>query len=136
MIAQTIILPRNRDNATRAVNFIQALPLDKPFRIEVSDYKPRRSDEQNRFLWLTYGKILETGGEDMAGWTKDDLHEFFLISHFGSEVRELFGRKRHVPLRRSSKLNKMEFVDFVSFIQRFMAERGVYLPDPNEEIAA
>ena len=48
----------------------------------------------------------------MGGWTKDDLHEFFLIDHFGENLK-LFGKKRLKPMRRSSRLNKMEFADFV-----------------------
>lgn len=130
-----IILPRNRENAGKAARFIEALPLDRAWAVEVKEHKPRRSDEQNRYLWSIYQHILKVGGEDMGGWTKEDLHDFFLITHFGSEIKELFGRKRHVPLRRSSKLNKQEFTDFIETIFRFMAERGVYIPSSDEFLA-
>ena len=37
------------------------------------------------------------------------------------------------PIRRSSKLSpNSKFVDFTQFIQRKMAEHGIYVPDPNE----
>jgi len=63
----------------------------------------------------------------MRGWTRDDLHEFFLIDHFGYEVHELFGKKRLKPMRRSSRLNKQEFTDFIAHIQQFMVRtRRVY----------
>jgi hypothetical protein len=101
------------------------------WRVTVEPVVRRRSLSQNAYLWAMYGLILDLGGETMGGWTKDDLHEFFLITHFGHEVRELFGKKRLVPLRRSSKLTTVEFRDFVDAIQRFMAERGVFVPDPD-----
>jgi hypothetical protein len=33
------------------------------------------------------------------------------------------------PIRRSSRLNKMEFADYVNFIQRKAADMGIYIPD-------
>lgn len=131
---QTIILRRDKPaDREKAARFLAKLPPDKPWRLEVSEYKPRRSNEQNRFLWATYQRIIDAGGEDLRGWTKDDLHEFFLQNHFGHEIVEIFGHKRLRALRRSSTLSRMDFVDFVASIQQFMAERGVYLPDPNED---
>lgn len=85
---------------------------------------------EQRYLALPQA---EWDGEAMRGWTAADLHEFFLIDHFGSEVHELFGKKRLKPLRRSSRLSKMEFADYIDHIQRFMAERGVFIPDPDPE---
>jgi hypothetical protein len=94
--------------------------------------KSRRTSSQNATLWMIYQQIIETGGEDMQGFTKDDLHEFFLIDHFGGEAHELFGRKRLKPHRRSSRLTKGEFADFLDHIVRFMAERGVVLAMPGD----
>lgn len=94
--------------------------------------KSRRTNSQNATLWMVYEQILQRGGEAMRGFTKDELHEFFLIDFFGSETKELFGRKRLKPLRRSSRLTKTEFGDFLDHIVRFMAERGVVLSLPGE----
>ena len=134
---QTIILRRDKPaDREKAARFLAKLPPDKPWRLEVSEYKPRRSDAQNRFLWSTYQRIIDMGGEDMRGWTKDDLHEFFLQHTYGTEIIDGLNGMEHIkPMRRSSRLSKVEFVDFVATIQRFMAERGVYLPDPDEEVS-
>jgi hypothetical protein len=129
---QTIILPKGRANRERAATVIQSLPMERAWSLTIAEYRLQRSQSQNAFLWATYQRIIELGGEDMAGWTKDDLHEFFLQNHFGHEEVTIFGLKRLRALRRSSKLSKIEFMDFVASIQRFMAERGVYLEDPNE----
>lgn len=94
--------------------------------------KSRRTSDQNRLLWSLYEDILRLGGETLGGWSKEDLHEYFLIQHFGAETREAFGMKRLKPLRRSSRLTKTEFSDFVDFIVRRMAEHGIVLELPGE----
>ena len=123
-----------RDRAIeRIATFLARLSSDRAWSVTVEEKKPKRSYAQNRLLWSLYAQILERGGEDMRGWTRDDLHQFFLIHHFGSDIKDLFGRKRHVPLRRSSELNKQEFADFIEAIVRFMAEQGVALDLPDDQ---
>ena len=137
-IQQHFLLPKllHREGAIdRVLNVLMTLPMDKAWRVEVKEAKSTRSEKQNNTLWWIYQTILEMGGEPMGGWTKDDLHEFFLCSHFGTEVHEVFGKKRQVPRRRSSKLGKLEFAQYVDFIYRFMAEQGVVLPDPDPDYA-
>lgn len=97
--------------------------------------KSRRTNDQNALLWSLYEDILKLGGEALGGFTKDDLHEFFLIDYFGSETKELFGRKKLKPLKRSSRLTKMEFSDLVEHVVRFAAERGIVLTLPGEQAA-
>jgi hypothetical protein len=97
--------------------------------------KSRRTNDQNALLWSLYEDILRLGGESLRGFTKDELHEFFLIDYFGSETKELFGRKKLKPLRRSSRLTKQEFGDYVEHIVRFAAERGIVLQLPGEQAA-
>lgn len=137
---QKLIMPKEpaeqrRLRAERIATVLAGLSTEKAWSVEIKPHKPTRSGEQNRYLWSIYGFILDAGGEDLGGWTKDDLHEFFLMEHFGHEVKRIFGRKRLVPLRRSSKLNKQEFTDFIETIARFMAERGVYVPTPQDDEA-
>lgn len=126
---RALTLPAGRKDASLAVAFLTTLPMDRAWRVEVKETKGTRSALQNAYLWgVVYPEILK----HLPGWDADDLHEYFLGEHFGWEVLEAFGRKRMRPIRRSSKLNKMEFADYVNFIQRRAAELGVYIPDPNE----
>lgn len=129
-----VVLPANPPEMSvkRLQAFVGALSKEKAWSIEVNEYKPKRSQEQNALLWALYTDIIRLGGEAMQGYTKEDLHEFFLGSHFGFEVKDVFGRKRQVPKNRSSRLNKQEFSDFVESIVRFMAEQGVYLELPGD----
>lgn len=136
MVKQHAILPKllSRDGAIQRIAAILAsLPMDKAWRVEWCEHKPRRSEQQNRYLWgIVYAEILK----HLPGWDAEDVHEYFLGEHFGWETLEGFGRKRLRPIRRSSRLNKQEFTDYVDFIQRKCAGMGIYIPDADMEHAA
>lgn len=97
--------------------------------------KSRRTNEQNALLWALYGDALEQAGEALGGWTKDDIHEFMLGEWSGWERCVAFGRTRLKPKRRSSRLTKTEFSDFVEFVVRKFAEHGIVLELPGDVIA-
>lgn len=117
----------------RVAKLFARLPMDKAYRIEVSQHRPRRSNSQNAYLWgAVYPHILKAGAEHLGGWEAEDLHEYLLGEHFGWERVEAFNRVRMRPIRRSSKLNKQEFSDFVEFIKRRMAGFSIVIPDAGE----
>lgn len=130
---QELYIPATGDRMTaieRLGKVLLNLPMAR-YRVAIEEAKPKRSDPQNRYLWgVVYPAILGAGRLD--GWSANDLHEYLLGEHFGWELVEGFGRKRQRPVRRSSKLNKQEFSDYVAFIQQRMSEHGIYVPDPNE----
>jgi len=122
--------------ANAAIRMVQGLSPDKTWAIEVTEWKKPRTNQQNAFLWgVAYPAILEGGGEALAGWTRDDLHEYFLGECFGWETLEGFGRKRMRPLKRSSALTKQEFSDYLLFIETRCADMGIVIPEPVYESA-
>jgi hypothetical protein len=126
-------LPRGRRDSRRIMLVLDALPPEKDYELTLCEKKRTRSLSQNKLLWALYGQILALGGEAMGGWTKDDLHEFFLGLFHGFEKVKLFEQTRLRPMGRSSNLSKQEFSDFVDSIVRFMAERGVVLDLPDAQ---
>ena len=129
------VFPRGTqpDQIAQAVSvLVRGLDSSISWQVTIEAFKPKRSDQQNAFLWgVVYPSILEGGGETLRGWTTNDLHEYFLIEAFGSEVIEGFGRKRHKPIRRSSKLTKQEFSDYLALIEAKCAELGIHIPEPH-----
>jgi len=110
---------------------VRWLDQTKSWKVTLEEFRPRRSDAQNAFLWgVVYPSILEGGGEALAGWQKDDLHEFMLGEHFGWETLTLGGKTVHKPVRRSSRLNKQDFSDYLEFLSRRAAELGIVIPEP------
>jgi hypothetical protein len=127
----TEILINNTSDRVKLLHTLNATEV--PYRVKISKGR-RRSLQQNAYLWgVCYATILEQAGEALAGWKANDLHEYFLGEHFGWETLEGMGRKRVKPLRRSSVLNKMEFVDFVASIQQRAAEMGIVISDPETD---
>jgi hypothetical protein len=125
-----ITIPKSEQGRAGAVDrlakTLNALDAAKAWEVTVKEKKRTRSEQQNRYLW---GVVYATICEHLPGWDAEDVHDYFLGEHFGWEVLEGFGKKRIKPIRRSARLNKMEFADYIAFIQRKMAERGVYIPD-------
>lgn len=120
-------LIRTEKERANWLTFFNAQPL--PLEVEAKPYKPRRNDQQNRYLWgVVYAAFLQK----LEGWDAEDVHEYLLGEHFGWETIEGMGRKRMKPLRRSSKLNKQDFAAYVDFCIRKGAEYGVYVPSPEE----
>jgi hypothetical protein len=122
--------------ANAAIRMVQGLSPDKTWAIEVTEWKKPRTNQQNAFLWgVAYPAILEGGGEALAGWTRDDLHEYFLGECFGWETLEGFGRKRMRPLKRSSALTKQEFSEYLNFLEGRCMDMGIVIPEPVYESA-
>jgi hypothetical protein len=92
----------------------------------------RRTNDQNALLWALYSDALKIGGEQLGGWTTDDLHEYALGSYFGWDRYDALGMKRVKPKKRSSRLTKQEFSDFVEAFVRQMAEHGIVLTLPED----
>ena len=126
-MSEVFTLQKGERSLTRLVAFLSALAKDKAWKVEVSEHRSRRTDEQNRYLW---GYVYKTICERLPGWDADDVHEYCLGEWSGWETLEGLGRKRMRPLRRSSRLTTTEFADYVSFIQRRMAEHGIFIDDP------
>lgn len=128
---QTFLLPEiDRERIAANMHaFVLSTTPGKKVRVTVEVARKSRSRDQNSALWGLAYKILH----DATGNDADDLHTFFLGEFFGWEVIDVMGQKRRVPLRRSSKLTKVEFAEFFAFIQQRSAETvGVYIPDPDK----
>ena len=122
--------------ANAAIRMVQGLSSDKTWAIEVTEWKKPRTNQQNAFLWgVCYPAILEGANGVLDGWTRDDLHEYFLGECFGWETLEGFGRKRLRPLKRSSALTKQEFSEYLMFLENRCMDMGISIPEPVYESA-
>lgn len=97
--------------------------------------KSRRSNDQNALLWVLYADALRAGGETLGGWTTEDIHTFMCGEYWGWERMEALGAVRQRPKRRSSRLTKAEFSDYLEFVVRRFAEHGIVLELPGEKAA-
>ena len=102
------------------------------WQVTVEPFKKPRTNQQNAYLWgVVYPTILEAGGEALRGWQADDLHEYFLGEIYGWETLEGMGRKRMKPLKRSSRMSRSDFMNFLEEISQRCANLGIVIPEPS-----
>jgi hypothetical protein len=97
--------------------------------------KSRRSNDQNALLWALYTDALNQGGETLGGWTSEEIHLYMCGEFHGWECYTAFGMTRQRPVRRSSRLTKSEFADFIAFVVQRFAEHNIVLSLPGDELA-
>lgn len=126
MKAFVLAATEREDAIARVADFLGACIPGKRVSVVVTEYRRKRSDEQNKYLWgVCYEILMQATGQEREDW-----HEYMLGEWGGWEKHELFGRKQLRPVRRSSKLTTTEFSDYWAFIQRRAAENGIIIPDP------
>lgn len=127
----TTIFVKTSEDKARLYSLLEN--TERPYKVTVKK-GGSRSLEQNAYLWgVVYATVLEEAGLRDQGWAPDDLHEYLLGECFGWQKLEGLTRPKMRPLQRSSSMTKMEFMDYIAFIQQWAAERGIYVPDPNEQ---
>ncbi len=118
-----------------AQRFLAALPASKSWRVEVAQYVKSRSSAQCRYLNGVAYKLIG----DALGFDRDDISEYLCGQYFGWRTKPLpGGRSEEVPIRttttdadgKRSVLSVKEFAEYVEFCQRFGAEHGIFVPDP------
>lgn len=134
-------LPKGIRNLSRIVAFLSALSPSKAWRIEISEERNTRSIQQCRYLNGVAYKLLS----DHTGYERDDISEFMCGTYWGwkqVKVPKKPGNPEGVedrPMRttttdesgKRSVLTTTEFKDYVAFVQRFAASKGVFIPDPD-----
>jgi hypothetical protein len=136
MIAVLPATDRESDISRLAAVLLAALP-GKRVKVEFKEFRKERSSPQCRFLNGVAYKLLS----DATGYERDDISEYLCIQFFGGKEKRVPGKRTvTVPLRttttdafgKRSVLTTQEFSDYVAFVQRFGAQHGVFIPDPNE----
>jgi len=113
---------------------VQGLDTTKAWSVEIQLWKPPRTNRQNAFLFgVVYPSLIEGANGLLAGWELQDIHEYFLGEWAGTETITGFGRERIRPLKRSSKLTRQEFSDYLEFISQRCADIGIVIPEPSYE---
>ena len=110
---------------------LDRLDLNQPWLVRVNPWVAPRSLEQNAFLHAVPLRIIC----DHTGHDIDEIKEYLLIEAFGSQEKEVLGRRIVRPIKRSSELTTQEFSWFLDWIEHWAIETvGLVIPRPNETI--
>jgi len=110
-----------------ACDFIFILRITREV-IEIKEYKPKRTNLQNRFYWAILNFIQHETGND-----KDTLHAFFKHQFLDKKRFQLFGIEFDSDVS-TTKLNKKEFTHYIEMIRIFAAqELELNIPDMSDK---
>lgn len=116
--------------------FLDRLPKDKDWRIEVDREVKRRTDKQRNSLFgVAYKTIMESVGL-RGSREKQELHTNLCGEYFGWRNDPFRGR---VPVRTTTtneqgerdEISVERALDMYAFIQQRMAEYGIDVPNPD-----
>jgi len=126
MTAKRFIL-RNADVVATALNFIRAINInpDELVEVVVKPYKRNRSLEQNDTYWM----ILTDIGNEL-GYTKNDMHEFFMREYLPPRSIEVNGKVMEAYSTRELKVGEMK--DYLDRIVQWAAEHGIQHRHPDD----
>lgn len=119
--------------------FLDRLPDTQSWCVEVKRHVRERTEPQLRYLNGVAYKILG----DHLGYERDEIAEEMNGEYFGWTERKMpSGRVKRVPLRTTTTnergerevLDAQQFANYVDFVQRFAAEQGCYIPDPEKQV--
>lgn len=115
--------------------FVDRLPANKSWRIEIKEARKERTNPQNAALFgVAYPKLTE-----VTGYTAEELHHEFCGRFFGWEVVDIFGAARRRPRRTTTTngqgerdvLSTRDFAAFYEMVQQIGAEAGIDVPSPD-----
>ena len=114
--------------------FLEAVKIPKS-GLEVRWGPPKRTNKQNAYLWGIVYKTLAEGLSELhkAHITPDQIHR--LCRQYFMPKEDIPGLNKTVDMSTTQLCrsgNEDSFQDYVLQIQQLAAERGIYIPDPNE----
>ncbi len=136
---------RRAIRAQKVATFLSGIDPARAWELIVRPAKRSRSSAQNAYERGVCCVLLAKA----VGYDPDDVHDLLCGQWWGwkqvkcprtpSNPRGV----KDVPIRTTTTnergerdvLNKQDYWDFVDFIQRFGAQHGVYIPDPDPDYA-
>jgi hypothetical protein len=136
---------RRSVRAQKLATFLSGLDPSRAWELIVRPFKSARSNKQNRYERGVACVLLSKA----VGYEPDEIHDYLCGTYWGWKQEACPKTPtnprgiKDVPIRTTTVnangerevLNKQDFADFVAFIQRFGAQHGVYIPDPDPDYA-
>ena len=119
-------LVKNSDILAKAMVFLGAINLDKPWSVEIKPYVKNRSNEQNRLMW-SWHVIMA----DHFALTKNKTHHVIMEELLAPINWEYNGKTYEVY---STKvMNVKQMTDFLNMYHAWaQTDHGVNLPKPED----
>lgn len=132
---------RTESDRNRLLGFITGLDLSKPRKVAISEVRSKRSDAQNRLLWLWNGEIQKHLRESFGQLaSSEEWHEILVAKLWPAEVRPVElpdGTKYRVGRAKTRTFNIQQMTTYLELLDAYCAEHlGLLLPHPDELMMA
>lgn len=132
---------RTESDRRRLLGFISGLDLSKPRKVAISEVRSKRSDAQNRLLWMWNGEIqkhLRDSFGQIA--SSEEWHEILVAKLWPSQVHPVElpdGTKYRVGRAKTRSFNIQQMTTYLELLDAYCAEHlGLLLPHPDELMMA
>lgn len=128
---------RTEKDRTRLIGFISGLDISKPRKIAITEVRSKRSDAQNRLLWLWNGEIQKHLRESFGQVASaEDWHEIMVAKLWPAEVHPVQlpdGTKYRVGRAKTRSFNQQQMTTYLELLDAYCAESlGLLLPHPED----
>ena len=118
-----------RDDFFEYVDRVLEMNGGKPVACTAKTKVPRRSLDQNAFLWSLFTHVATqfNGWAPGNDYTKQDAHDYILDEVYGQEIKTI-GKREVNQRRQTSKMNSAECANLITWILAWCAQR--HCPPP------
>ena len=112
----------------RVLSVIDSLPSKPVYVVEINEYKPTRSIEQNRLMWKILSMIENIISDDRGQNHSREWWHFYLRNEFGFTTDTMNIDGVDIPWPQSStKFTVSQMADYITQLEAFAAHRGVFV---------
>ncbi len=121
----------------RLISFLQGLDLSKPRKVAITEVRSKRSEAQNRLLWLWSGEIQKHLRESFGQIASaEEWHEILVSKLWPAEVRPVElpdGTRYRVGRAKTRGFSIAQMTAYLELLDGYCAEHlGLLLPHPED----
>ncbi|MCV4287891.1 recombination protein NinB [Pseudomonas capsici] len=137
----TDLMLRNESDRARLIGYLAGLDLAKPRKIAITEVRNKRSDAQNRLLWMWNG-LIQAHLRDSFGQcaSAEEWHEILVAKLWPAEVHPVElpdGTKYRVGRAKTRKFSIQDMTAYLGLVDAYCAEHlQLLLPHPDDLMMA
>lgn len=113
---------RTQDELRSHMYLLSGIRVKEPLLVTISNYKKKRSTNQNSLYWKWLMIVSNDSGQDV-----EDLHEIFKRKFLGMRLIKSKDGNMEVP-KSTADLNTKEMTDYMDRVHAFVSSAGFALP--------
>lgn len=122
---------------SRLMGHLDGLDLSKPYKVSIAQIRSKRSDSQNKLLWLWNG-LIQAHLRDSFGQiaSSEEIHEIMVSKLWPSEIHRVElpdGSAYKVGRAKTKQFSIQQMTDYLELLDGYCAEYlQLLLPHPSD----